>query len=114
MDDGAPGDPAFIPNGSFVVDDLTAFKTGGLAVDERTAPSLRITPNPCTERIRITAPIVADGTPFTLLSPSGAVVRTGRSFRSELDVRDLPAGVYVLEIGAEGTPAVQRARLVKQ
>lgn len=69
---------------------------------------VEILPNPARDRIRVT---VADFAPVALrlLDTQGKVLRERRfAEMTELDVADLPAGVYLLHLNSENGSAVRR------
>ena len=73
------------------------------------APSAALTafPNPTTAAVTLRGPT---GTPYQLLNQLGQVVRTGKISAQPLDVRALPAGLYLLRDATSG----RATKLVKE
>jgi len=76
--------------------------------DPKQTLKVEILPNPASDRILVT---VADFAPVSLLlfDIQGKIVRE-RTFaeQTSLDVADLPAGVYVLQLTSENGSAVRK------
>ncbi len=66
-------------------------------VAEHSADLFTIAPNPATDKVRITGSGTKDGTPVRFLSMEGRTVSV-LPFATEMDVRMLPLGAYVVSI----------------
>ncbi|HRO39199.1 MAG TPA: hypothetical protein PLY76_07445 [Flavobacteriales bacterium] len=88
--------PVMIQSGSTV----TFYKQTNVGVAEQVAHSLEVWPNPCADKLTVAG--AAPGSAWCLLDHQGRVVGAGKWTAAErqVDVRDLAAGSYVLQLGS--------------
>lgn len=93
---------------------IRPLRTNGLVMEvaEQEAARIGIYPNPATEEVTIVLPI--NGAQVELIDATGRIVRSARAASSicQVDVRELPAGAYVVRLHDRG--AVSSAWLLKQ
>ena len=94
-----------------VVDDVTLYREWDGVTDLLT-PSLSIFPNPATSHIVVESENNIER--YEIYSISGALLRLHEAGASafDIDVRDLPAGTYMIKLTSEGV--VQSKRFVKK
>ncbi|HRH38778.1 MAG TPA: T9SS type A sorting domain-containing protein, partial [Flavobacteriales bacterium] len=82
-----------------------------MAIAEDAEPAILVFPNPAADVVHVVSPNNVNGTSLTINDITGRTVRTviARNGRTSIDVRDLPAGAYVLRL-LDGT----NARFTKQ
>ena len=64
---------------------------------------LAIFPNPTTGPLQLTIPVAGE---FTLFSVNGQLIKSGKVQGQTIDLSQIPAGLYVLEIKPEATETV--------
>ncbi len=91
-------------------EDVTIDNAGLLELD---ANLFQITPNPATDVINVTS-LSSETLDFQLMDLSGKAVKAGTitSGTNTIEIAELPAGIYVLQIGSEN--AIYTERVAKQ
>jgi len=80
-------------------------------VRENKLTALSVYPNPTSDVIRVAD--VAFGTPYQILNAAGQQVMNGRTANGEIDVRELPQGLYILQINTGNSVSSAKLTIVR-
>ncbi len=99
---GGPGcTPGFVPDDN---DQFQFTVLGSVGIAEPTAAAPAVYPNPTTGMLFLNSPIVERGQLTTL---NGKMVLEMNTGTTEVNLSDLPAGVYILRVGLSRTMVVK-------